>query len=407
MKITLDNPSVFKEKINLIINSTFIKRLFSWKSIIIKLSEIKSLVYEAIQSNQELTITNKNLQDDLIIRKNDAIHFNESFNTLKQENDRIKDRLETLVPYKKENEDLQKRINLYKQTEHLNRKEYENAAAQLNSTQQIIENKERDRLQKEEKIKAVKLEEQKKTWKTHQDVTQSKIKTLCDVHGITYVNDFPFEGKSPDNTIQIINDYVIFDAKSPANTNLDNFPTYIKGQVKGIGKYGKYKEVHKTLYLVIPSNTSEVIKQRTYRDSNYVVNIITLDSLETILLTLKQREVYEYIDKLSPEESDCIESFISFFINSGKRRAQIDSFLNERFFNFLKEKVPHLPEKIRNNALAKEAGEKLNPPNQQINKVIDVDEEKLKHDKHKKILFITHEVKEIKKLNIEEDEENN
>ena len=36
-----------------------------------------------------------------------------------------------------------------------------------------------------------------------------------------------------------------------------------------------------------------------------------------------------------------------------------------------------------------------------------MDEEKLKHDKYKQILALTHEVKKITQLNIQEDERNN
>ncbi|MEZ4997303.1 MAG: hypothetical protein R2758_07535 [Bacteroidales bacterium] len=40
--------------------------------------------------------------------------------------------------------------------------------------------------------------------------------------------------RKPDNTIEISGEYIIFDAKSPANDDLSNFPTYIKNQADNL-----------------------------------------------------------------------------------------------------------------------------------------------------------------------------
>ena len=44
---------------------------------------------------------------------------------------------------------------------------------------------------------------------------------------VDYIEEVPFKGK-PDNTINICGEYIIFDAKSPTNDDLTNFPKYIK-----------------------------------------------------------------------------------------------------------------------------------------------------------------------------------
>ena len=83
---------------------------------------------------------------------------------------------------------------------------------------------------------------------------------------------------------------IIFDAKSPANNDLSNFPKYIKDQTENLKKYAKHENVKKDLFLVIPSNTLSVINQYTYNVGDYNVNIITKDSLEPIILSLKKIE---------------------------------------------------------------------------------------------------------------------
>ena len=46
---------------------------------------------------------------------------------------------------------------------------------------------------------------------------------------------------------------IVFDAKSPANDDLSNFPKYIKTQTENLKKYAKHDNVKKDLFLVIPS----------------------------------------------------------------------------------------------------------------------------------------------------------
>ena len=74
----------------------------------------------------------------------------------------------------------------------------------------------------------------------------------------------------------------------------------------------------KDLFLVIPSNTLSVVNQYTYNIGDYNVYIITKDSLEPIILSLKKIEEYEFADKLSPEERDNICRIIGKFAHTTK-----------------------------------------------------------------------------------------
>ena len=112
----------------------------------------------------------------------------------------------------------------------------------------------------------------------HQTTVQQAIKMICQNHFIKYVDHVPFKG-SPDNTIEICEEYIIFDAKCPANDDLTNFPRYLKSQTESVQKYANQENVKKDIFLVIPSGTIHAISQLTYNMGDYNVYIITKDSL--------------------------------------------------------------------------------------------------------------------------------
>ena len=155
-----------------------------------------------------------------------------------------------------------------------------------------------ERVKKEQE----KLESMKLNWSNHEKDIQNHIRLICKNHVINYIGqeDFPYPRNKPDNSIKIMDQLIVFDAKSPANENLSNFPKYIKDQTENLKKYAKHEDVKKDLFLVIPSNTLSVINQFTYNIGDYNVNVITKDALEPIILSLKKIEEYEFADKLSP-----------------------------------------------------------------------------------------------------------
>ena len=69
---------------------------------------------------------------------------------------------------------------------------------------------------------------------------------------------FPFHG-NPDNTIEICDEYIIFDAKCPSGDDLTNFPKYIKTQTEIVKKYASQEKVKKDIFLVSSANTIHVI----------------------------------------------------------------------------------------------------------------------------------------------------
>ena len=289
---------------------------------------------------------------------------------MKDENTRIKERL---AHTETDRNELKNENTSLKKEEENRIKDYKQSTHSINTLKEQMEN-DRKRLG-QERINEIeeRMEKMKKKWGTHEKDVEQHIQMICKSNVIEYIKqeEFPYSGKKPDNTIQILEQYIIFDAKSPANDDLSNFPRYIKSQTENLKKYAKHKDVKNELFLVIPSNTLHVIDQFTYNMGDYHVYIITKDGLEPIIMSLQKIEEYEFADKLSPEERDNICRIIGKFAHSTKRRIQIDQFFAMEFLDTLQKAKSHLPQDILDTVVDFEKAEKLNPPMDKRNKIIE------------------------------------
>ena len=241
-----------------------------------------------------------------------------------------------------------------------------------NTLQESLE-KEKERLNDERiKEKDDHFEKMKKLWGEHEKDVEKHIQMICKNLLLKYIpqEKFPYPRNKPDNTIEISNQLIVFDAKSPSNDDLSNFPKYIKSQTENLKKYAKHADVKKELFLVVPSNTLEVIQQFTYNMGDYNVYVITKDALEPIILSLKRIQDFELIEKLSPEERDDICRIIGKFAHTTKRRIQIDQYFADEFLDTLKKAGSQLPREILKSVIDFEGAEMLNPPMEKRNKKI-------------------------------------
>ena len=232
---------------------------------------------------------------------------------------------------------------------------------------------EKERLNDERvKEKEEEFDEMKRLWGEHEKDVEKHIRMVCKDQLLKYISqeDFPYPRNKPDNTIEISNQLIVFDAKSPGGDDVSNFPKYIKLQTDSLKKYAKHSDVKKDLFLVIPSNTLKVIKQFTYNMGDYNVYVITKDSLEPIILSLKKIQDFEMVEKLSPEDRDEICRIIGKFAHTTKRRIQIDQFFADEFLDTLKKAKTQLPKDILDQVIEFEGAEKLNPPMEKRNKKI-------------------------------------
>ena len=362
---------------------TFWQRLFSWRT-------VRNLSYDAFEEFKtfQKELNNKKDQHDSLEKKLlQATTQSEGLQSNIQQFEKLvykKEEEITSLNYKIE--DLSRTVSKltlvnskFETTEEERTKTYENKITQLNQIKETsVSDTKRlhDARLEEERIAHEKL---KRQWSEHEINVEQTLKIICQNHLIKYIDEVPFRG-NPDNTVEIADEYIIFDAKCPANDDLINFPKYIKAQTETVKKYANQEKVKKDIFLVVPSSTIHVIKQLTYNMGDYNVYVITKDALEPILLSLKKIEDYEFVNQLSPEERDNICRVIGRFAHTTKRKIQIDQFFASEFLEILVKCKNDLPEDILKQVIEFEKAERLNPPGERKAKQILTKELQDKHE---------------------------
>ncbi|HNR74321.1 MAG: hypothetical protein UZ12_BCD005003120 [Bacteroidetes bacterium OLB12] len=313
----------------------------------------------------------------------------------------LKQKAETLD---KNQQELKEENSKLRKEDEFRRNEHSNAMAALREIQRKIQNDREQEITEKNQAEILRIRQLKETWLKHEENIKNRMRAICHRHGIEYVDKVPFKGK-PDNTVRINDEYIIFDAKSPAGDDLSNFPSYLKAQAEGAMKYVKEENVRKEVFLVVPTNTLEYLETFEYRLSDYTVYVISRDSLEPMLLTLRRIEEYEFAEQMSPEERENICRVIGKFVHLSKRRIQIDGFFAKQFFELVYRTEADLSKEFLEKVAEFEKSEKLNPPQEkrqkQINlKELETDTEKIQGEAQQKGIDMQDNllVKEINKL---------
>ena len=375
------------EKLNLffaqIKDMSFWQRLFHWR----KLRSLSFDAYEEFRSLAKDLGLNRESFDNL---RNQVTQFSTRNENLLQ---KVRDieilsarkdaQLEELNGRLREHNstinELTKKVSSFEASKEDNVKNYNENIARLNQTKESLE-ADRKRLSDDRVREAQERHENmKRQWAEHEADVKNCIIRICDVNHISYTEKVPFRG-NPDNTIEISGEYIIFDAKSPAGEDLSNFPTYIKTQADNLKKYASQENVKKSIFLVVPTNTIDKLTQLTYSLGDYDVFVITRDSLEPVILSLKKIEEYDLAEKLSPEDRDSICRIIGKFAHTTKRRIQVDQFFQKEFIDIVLRSEKDLPEDIQSQVIEFEKSEKLNPPTEKRAKIISIDELQKKNE---------------------------
>ncbi len=356
MDISSGNLRIFFEKIKSI---NLWQRIFSWKS-------VKGLSYDAYNEFNYISQRLKESGDELADKRDRINELEIRISEIKNNNQKLETRISAL---ENEKSILEKKNAKHEQSEETRVADYQKSITEINSVKKGLE-EDRQKLHNDRlKEKEEEFEQMRQTWKNHQDNVESVIKNICHNYLIDYVDKVPFRG-NPDNTIKIAEEFIIFDAKSPAGDDLKNFPKYLKIQTESVKKYVKQDNIKKDIFLVIPSNTLEVVKQYTYNLGDYNVFIVTIDSLEPIILSLKKIEDYEFAEQLTPEERENICRIIGKFAHTAKRKILIDYFFSYQFLEILTKYKTNLPRDIIKMVDEFEKAEKLNPPQEKRAKQI-------------------------------------
>ena len=369
-KIVMHILNIFFDQIKRI---SFWGRIFKWAS-------IRSLSYDALQ---ELTILNdsfikitdelngvkseKNLLEQKVSSfRSQEVDFNISNTKINGQFESERNKVTELTERLAAANDMLSKANAEREREVEN---YKKGIDKLNNAQTSLDDEKTRVNDARVEEKELELEEMKRTWQNHEIAVKQEMKRLCLKHTVTYLDSVPFKG-APDNPIEICDEIIIFDAKSPSNDDLNNFPKYIKLQAESAKKYTKNTGVKKEIYLVIPSNTVAVIPSFHYDMGEYDVYVITADALEPVLLSLKKIEQYEFADKLSPDERSAICRVLGKYAHATKRRIQIDQYMSNHMLGLLKYAENSLPEDFHESVIQFEKAEKLNPTQEKRSKEI-------------------------------------
>jgi len=424
MEMNFDRIKVLFESLK---NVGFFGRLFQWGEVKNQVIDASGDLQKLISTIETLRSENSKLENNLNLEKASIKGYLETIGRLTSENGALKGaeqnqikRLEELLnqvsslttenrQYLKRGQDLKDELTItreklnsiekevrdhrdensrLKKDEEFRRQDHSNAVSSLKQIQEKFQ-RDRDReLEDRKNADLDRLKRQKETWSNHEERVSNAIRTICSKYTVEYVDKVPFKG-DPDNTIKIIDEFVVFDAKSPASDDLSNFPTYVKNQTESIKKYAKEENVRKEIFLVVPTNTLEVLETFVYRLPDYTVYIISVDALEPIIVSLKTIEEYEFAQELSPEERDNICRVLGKFAHLSKRRIQIDAFFAKQFLELVYRGESDLPKDILEKVNEFEKAEKINPPIEkrakQINiKELEIDTMKLNNDANQK-----------------------
>lgn len=344
---------------------TFWRRLVSWTSFLTLGYDAYQEFRKLLEVTQESKIQNDALQHQVQLQRAEVDSVNKQIQDFRNAQLKFESRDQTqqteIKRFESESRSAQNKLMELEQAETHRLREYDGRIQRMEEMKESFV-KEKQRLVDERLREAEqRMAKMKETWILHEDNVRQKIKAICQKETINYVDQVPFKGR-PDNTISICDEYVVFDAKSPANDDLSNFFSYLKNQAEAAKKYIGQEKVRKDIYLVVPSNTVEVIKQFSFNMGSYNTYVITLDALEPVLLSLKKIEEYEFAEQLSPEDRESICRVIGSLLYASKRKIQVDQFFNMRLLEVISHVRQNLPDALAHEVTAYEKAEIMNPP---------------------------------------------
>ena len=399
-------------------NTGLFGRLFFWKAIVAsgydafsEFRQLQDLLQEQDRAIAEISAQDRELALTLGHQKEQLIQLQQDLVALGAKNEELVRRMSErenvaggLVEADKKNRELLGKLNAdiaaltaryeqqqaqskndqvaiarYQQKDEERSREHDTRVTELTTLKKQLED-DRLRVQAERDAEIrQEFEEMEQTWKRHEESVEATLRAICQRHTIGYCDreKFPYAGK-PDNAVVICGQYVIFDAKSPKNSEeLGNFPQYIRTQAEAVRKYVKDENVKKDVFLVVPANTVEYLNEFHYDMADWQVYVVTGDCLEPVVLALKKVEDYEFAEQLSPEDRENLCRVIGKFAHATKRRIQIDNYFCNEFIGLL-QSCDTLPDEIRQKVVDFEMAEKMNPPVEKRKKKIPIGE--LEHD---------------------------
>lgn len=192
-------------------------------------------------------------------------------------------------------------------------KEFEERIHKLANAEKALED-ERQRIRREDELKQANIfEEQTRIWNDHEQMVLSRLREACQKPAIGFTLhdnvNLPslFTKLRPDAIIPFLGQYVVFDAKKSKSIR-----TYIPEQVKSTArKYKDIPEIYPTIFFVVPTQELQELKILSFIEDGFLFYIISPESIEPILASLRKISEYDTIAEFDPQDRETIVNLIA------------------------------------------------------------------------------------------------
>ena len=176
---------------------------------------------------------------------------------------------------------------------------------------------ERDRVLQSEVVARKHAEEERdRIWAEHENTVVAHLSDLCKIPQFQFTcytnKNLPgeFDGSlKPDFLLELIGQYVIFDAKASKAQSLQ---TYIDDAVKKTAeKIRKNARIYPHVFLVVPTDAIHELKRVVYPKDELTFYVISREALAPIIASLKRISTYELAEQLDPQKRENILNIIS------------------------------------------------------------------------------------------------
>lgn len=193
---------------------------------------------------------------------------------------------------------------------------FEEQVAKLEQSRHALEEEQRRVRREDEERRAAQIAARDRIWNDHELSVANLLNELCQSPELsfkTYDNknlpDGWSGGLKPDFMLELLDSYVVFDAKSSRSENLAN---YLADNVKKTAeKLAKQTRIYSSVFFIVPSQAISELKRLHYFEQGFSFFIISPEALAPILASFKKIETYEFAENLSPEQRENIVNLIA------------------------------------------------------------------------------------------------
>jgi len=248
--------------------------------------------------------------------------------------DRYKSLESDLKVVMKERDSSTARNTKYETQEEQKQMKHEEMVSKLEEAKVTLED-ERMRIRREDEERQQKaLEERDRMWAEHEITVNALLGDLVKKPQYSFTGydntNLPegFDGSlKPDFMIGFLEQYVIFDSKVSKSQDLQN---YISDAVKKTAKKVKGNDaIYSTIFLVVPTDAVATLKKLSFYEEGFTFYVVSPESLEPILASLKRIETYEFAQEMDPQERENIIDMIAQFDFHISTRNAVDFHLLE------------------------------------------------------------------------------